>query len=166
MDFGTGEQLDRHGALARRVLRVDGNEGWQAYRVPPELKFLDISSKNLIALGFSGTAVRELTVFSRHHGVWSRHSLDAPATGEIVPEVGEDVAWYRVGNAVHAYSSTANSWDVLRLPDNGTGLVQMNLNTLMAQTDQTLYVFSAKLGKWSSGVQNRPIVRSLNIRQK
>jgi hypothetical protein len=42
----------------------------------------------------------------------------------------------------------------------------MNLNTLMAQSDQTLYVFNTKLGKWSRGVENRPIARGLNIRQK
>jgi len=141
------------------VLRADGNQGWQSYRIPLGVKVHDLTTNHLVALGFSGPDVRELAVFSRYHGYWVRHLLDPPVSGEVVPEVSDNVAWYRIGNVVHAFSSGGGRWDTLRLPDPENTLVQMNQGVLMAQSGETLFVFSTVTGKWSEGVDCRPVSR-------
>ncbi|QEH38587.1 ECF RNA polymerase sigma factor SigH [Aquisphaera giovannonii] len=135
---------------------------WQEYRAPEGTTLVPIMSADVLALMYTGDDVREVAALStsstsmvveKPRGTWVRQPLRQPARGEIIPVLGQGMAYYHVDSDLYAYSATTNTWDTLHLDGAEPPRIALRRSDILAEQGDTLYVFSARRGKWSKGLK-------------
>jgi RNA polymerase sigma factor (sigma-70 family) len=106
-----------------------------------------ILSGGLAALYVKGPGITRIAAFSKYDGNWYAQDLRDPAE-EANPIVGENMAAYRIGRRVYAFSTLAKRWDVLELPRGAVATVTLGSDAIVSPHGSHLYVFSSKTGTW------------------
>ena len=83
---------------------------------PDEIRVTPVVGSGLAAIQVEGPKVERIAVFSAADGEWHPQDLREP-TSRAVPMIGANMAAYRIGDRIYAFSGEANRWDVLELPD-------------------------------------------------
>ena len=112
-----------------------------------KLKVVPILSNGLAALYLKGPKITRLAAFSLLDGTWYSQDLREPAQ-EAVPIVQGNLAAYSLGRRLYAFSSLANRWDLLELPEGAVATPIVGEDAITCEHEAHLYVFSRKTGRW------------------
>ncbi len=112
-----------------------------------KLKVVPILSNGLAALYLKGPKITRIAAFSLLDGTWYSQDLREPAQ-EAGPIVSGNLAVYSLGRRVYAFSSLANRWDLLELPEGAVPTPIVGEDAITCEHDAHLYVFSRKTGRW------------------
>ena len=125
-----------------KSLRLTATDG-APLRVSP------IYSAGLLALNLEGAAITRLAVFSFVDGAWHTQELPEPVSGSVSPTASVSVAAYNVGRYVYAFSSQANRWDILELPEGSAVTPAVSADAVNVNADDQYHTFSAATGAWT-----------------
>jgi hypothetical protein len=106
-----------------------------------------ILSGGLAALYLKGPGITRIAAFSKYDGNWNAQDLREPAE-EANPIVSGNMAAYRIGRRVYAFSTLAKRWDVLELPPGAVATVTVGSDAIVSPHGSHLYVFSSNTGTW------------------
>ena len=106
-----------------------------------------VVSQGLAALFLKGPKVTRIAAFSVTDGNWHAQDLREP-TDHAGPIVSNSLAAYGIGRRIYAFSSVANRWGVLELPEGTTAGPIVGVSAITCDHDGHLYVFSVKSGTW------------------
>ena len=106
-----------------------------------------ILSQGLAALFLKGPKVTRIAAFSVSDGNWHAQDLREPVN-HAGPIVSNSLAAYGIGRRIYAFSSVANRWDTLELPEGAVAGPIVGVSAITCDHDGHLYVFSVKSGTW------------------
>lgn len=123
---------------------------WTSYAVPEGLKAVPLLTGNIMALQMEGDAISEIAAFDAEGGRWHPQKLEEPVSGRAVPILIDNLVAYGLGRRVYAYSSEADRWDTLTLPE-GAGKARPTVYAAMVfvEYEGKIHTFSAKTGRWT-----------------
>jgi RNA polymerase sigma factor (sigma-70 family) len=158
---GTGKVIYVIAPKQNRISALKLGKGeWRTYSVPAGSIDLALGVDENVALQLEGRAIQEVAVFNGILDHWSVHKLRAPADGPIAPTLHGGLAAYAIDDTVYAYHSKKDTWVDLRLPksdaDDPVGVRVLD-EAIVVQQGETVYVYSALIGQWSSGVDAQPM---------
>jgi RNA polymerase sigma factor (sigma-70 family) len=106
-----------------------------------------ILSQGLAALFLKGPKVTRIAAFSVSDGNWHAQDLREPVN-HAGPIVSNSLAAYGIGRRIYAFSSVANRWDTLELPEGAVAGPIVGVSAITCDHNGHLYVFSVKSGTW------------------
>jgi len=93
--------------------------------------------------------------FSKSVGKWARQEMNPPASGppSDAPIISNDIAVWKVGSTLYAFSGAVGRWDVLKLPEDhksaaGSGRPLVDDNLAVGQVGSRYYGYSGEIGRW------------------
>jgi RNA polymerase sigma factor (sigma-70 family) len=136
----------------RRCTVYDGATGESAtVEVPEGVTFVPMVHTEVVALALRGEAISRLAVYSTHtEGGWSTQDLPEPVAGPIDPHVAANMAMFRVGKRVYAFSTLTSGWAELELTGSkGESMRTLPQGICVIEDGPKLFAFSAKTGQWA-----------------
>jgi hypothetical protein len=116
--------------------------GSRSIRVTP------ISGPNIVALYLSGPKITRLAAAGKLGDGWKTIALKEPHHGVASPIVGPGLAVYHLRNHVYAYSSKANDWGVLDLPEGSHPTPIVGQNGITVSLQDHIYTFDSEKAVW------------------
>ena len=110
-------------------------------------KIIPLFNQSVAALSILGPKVGRIAVFSYPDSSWHTYELREPVES-AVPVLGHQIVTYSLGRYVYAFSTVANRWDVLELPDGAKPQAVVGPLTASVEHGGHIYDFDGKTGKW------------------
>jgi RNA polymerase sigma factor (sigma-70 family) len=137
---------------------------WLSYAVPAGLSVIPLNVGNVMPLAYAGDEIKEVAVFfgsnqgPNTEALWSKQTLREPARGRLSPITSGNVVLYQVGADLYAFSSLSGQWGLLHLAGAEPPTIQVGFDSILVQQKETLYVYKAFTGRWTTGVSIKPVV--------
>ncbi len=149
--YKTDQFVIVHKPKSDKVAAYSNETGeWTSYQVPQALDVSPIFSRTLVALYFKGDSINQIATYIPQLGQWYPIDLKEPAKGNATPIVNTNLAVYALGRRVYGFSTAAHGWDILELPEGAKPGVVTTSNTATVEHGDTVYLFNASRGKWTS----------------
>ena len=88
--------------------------------------------------------------YSQTLGCWCRQPIKVASNAPILPIVGDDVAAFKIGDEVFAFSAVLARWKSLSLPPDSKAELVVASKYVTIHAGNVFHVFSPKTCRWSS----------------
>ncbi|WP_417384390.1 hypothetical protein [Gimesia sp.] len=108
----------------------------------------------------------QLMAYSMTTNTWRRIPISVKADQKILPTVSTTLAACQLGQSIYAYSSVADKWAVLKLPEESHARYEVGNDRVNAVTKtdsiNQFYIFGLNTGAWSGVDLNNGKILEVN----
>jgi hypothetical protein len=118
---------------------------WKKHVFKEEVEAVPVVGGSVCAFVLSGAKITELVAVDRK-GNWRPLTLREATGTKCQPALDREVAVYKIGDQIHAFSAITGTWDTLE----SKGLPTLNGDTVSVQTLESISMFSSQTGTWAT----------------